>query len=330
MKKRIAVIGDGGWGTTVAILLRNKGYEVTLWGAFGDYVEILKKKRINHKFLPGIEIPKDIRITSESGDLPGDAICVIAVPSKHLRETLKKLKGKLGKKIVSLTKGIETDSLKRPSEVIEDILGERDVCALSGPSISFEVARNFPTTVVAGSKDASLARETQETFSTAFFRVYASTDLKGVELGGALKNIIAIAAGISDGLGFGANTKAAILTRGLVEIVRLGVEQGADRETFFGLSGLGDLATTCMSSYSRNRTLGEKIGKGEKPEDIVKNTEMVAEGFTTAKSAYELSKKHGTEMPITESVYRVLYEGRDPRGAVRELMSRPLKTEGIR
>ena len=344
MKSKIAVIGDGGWGTTVAILLSNKGYDVTVWGAFPDYTALLQKERVNQKFLPGIQIPDGISFTSDIDRISKDAAFVIAIPSKYLRETIAKFKGRVGKKIISLTKGIETETLKRPSEVILEALGlpseaERGsnsakegnskISVLSGPSISFEVARNLPTTLVAASFDAALAKEVQGIFTTPDFRVYTSSDLIGVELGGALKNIIAIAAGISDGMGFGVNTKAALLTRGLAEIIRLGTKMHAEKETFFGLSGLGDLATTCMSRHSRNRRLGEEIGKGKKLKDILKETEMIMEGITTAKSAYELSKKFGVEMPITQKIYEVLYAGKNPKDAVKELMTRALKAEGI-
>ncbi len=329
MKSKIAVLGDGGWGTTVAILLSNKGYDVTVWGAFPDYIALLQKERVNHKFLPGIKIPVEVHLTSDINRISKDGVFVIAIPSKYLRETISRFKGKVGEKIISLTKGIETETLKRPSEVISEVLGASKISVLSGPSISFEVARNLPTTLVAASDEAALAKETQGLFTTSDFRVYTSSDLIGVELGGALKNIIAIAAGISDGMGFGVNTKAALLTRGLAEIIRLGTKMGAKKETFFGLSGLGDLATTCMSAHSRNRRLGEEIGKGKKLKDILKETEMIIEGITTTKSTYELSKKFGVEIPITEKIYDVLYRGKNPKDAVKELMTRALKAEGI-
>ncbi|MBL7156685.1 MAG: NAD(P)-dependent glycerol-3-phosphate dehydrogenase [Candidatus Omnitrophica bacterium] len=329
MKRKITVLGDGGWGTTIAILLADKGYDVTLWGAFPEYIALLKKERVNRKFLPGIKIPGGVLLTSDRDVITKDAVNVIAIPSRYLRETVAKFKGKIGEKIISLTKGIETGTLKRPSEVIKEVLDNSKISVLSGPSISFEVARNLPTTVVAASEDLNFAREVQDIFTTTNFRVYTSCDLIGVELGGALKNIIAIAAGISDGMGFGVNTKAALLTRGLVEIIRLGVKMGAKKETFFGLSGLGDLATTCMSPHSRNRCLGEEIGKGKKLKDILKKTEMIIEGVTTAKSAYELSKKIQAEMPITEKIYQALYENKEPKDAVRELMTRSLKVEAI-
>lgn len=328
MRRKIAVIGDGGWGTTIAILLCNKGYDVTLWGVFPEYIALLRKERVNHKFLPGIKIPGRVRLTSDIGEISKDKLAVIAVPSKYLRETIARFKGRIGDKVVSLTKGIETGTLKRPSEVILEVLGKKTV-ALSGPSISFEIARNVPATLVAASNRKALGKEVQDIFTTHNFRIYTSNDLIGVELGSALKNIIAIAAGISDGMGFGVNTKAALLTRGLAEITRLGTKMGAKKETFFGLSGLGDLATTCMSTHSRNRWLGEEIGMGKKLKDILKHTEMAIEGVTTTESAYELSKKFGVEMPITEKIYEVLYKGKNPKDAVKDLMTRALKAEGI-
>lgn len=328
MKRKIAVLGDGGWGTTVAVLLSGKGYEVTLWGAFREYTTLLEKERTNPKFLPGVKIPESVRLTSNVNAIPEDALLVVAVPSKYLRQTIEKFNGGPKAGIVSLTKGIEIETLKRPSEIIHEIL-RGSVAVLSGPSISFEVARGLPTTVVAASEDEKLAREIQDVFTTPNFRVYTSWDTKGVELGGALKNIIAIAAGISDGMGFGANTKAALLTRGLVEIIRLGTKVGAKKETFFGLSGLGDLATTCMSGHSRNRWFGEEIGKDRKTKDILEETEMIVEGITTAKSARELAEKYSVEMPITEKIYEVLYKNKSPKKAVKELMARSLKPEAI-
>lgn len=329
MRKKICVLGDGGWGTTCAILLCGKGYDITLWGAFPEHIALLRKERINHKFLPGIKIPQGVRLASSINELPPEATYVIAIPSEYLRKTISLFKSRIGEKLISLTKGIERRTLLSPSEVLSDVLGKRKIVALSGPSISFEVARNLPTTVAASSVDGAFAREVQGIFTTPVFRVYTSDDLTGVELGGALKNIIAIAAGISDGMGFGVNTKAALLTRGLTEIIRLGVKMGARKETFFGLSGLGDLATTCMSRHSRNRALGEKIAKGEKLKDILKTAETVAEGVITTEAAYKLSKKMSAEMPITEKIYEVLYKNKSPGRAVGELMTRSLKSEAI-
>ena len=327
---KVVVIGDGGWGTTLAILLHNKGYKVCLWGPFPDYLELLDDKRENPKFLPGVNIPRgisflaDIRLAVQKASL-----IVLAVPSHFLRGVLSGIKGEDFSRsvILSVAKGIENETLMRMSEVIEDVLGRSNIAVLSGPTISYEVARGIPTTCVVSSNGLKLADEMQNVFRGERFRVYTSTDVVGVELGAALKNVIAIACGISDGLGFGANTKAAILTRGLVEISRLGKAQGARPETFAGLSGLGDLVTTCISTHGRNRWVGEQIGKGKKLKEILDKMEMVAEGVRTTKSAFMLAEKYSVEMPITAQIYTVLYQQKDPEVAVNELMSRQKKAE---
>ncbi|PIU42333.1 MAG: glycerol-3-phosphate dehydrogenase [Candidatus Omnitrophica bacterium CG07_land_8_20_14_0_80_42_15] len=327
---KTAILGDGGWGTTLSILLHRKKHDVALWGAFPDYVEFLKKKRENQKFLPGIKIPKGLKITDSLKEaVEGAEVVILAIPSQYMRGILEKLKPLNVKDavFVNVAKGIENGTLKRMSEVIVDVLGEVKFATLSGPSIAREVAIGIPTTVVISSYDMALAKEMQEFFRTETLRVYTTNDLIGVELGGSLKNIIAIVAGINDGLGFGANSKASILTRGLVEITRLGVAMGAKKETFSGLSGIGDLVTTCISPYGRNRWFGEEIGKGKKLSEIQKETEMVVEGVATAKSAYELAKKYKVDMPITEQVYNILYHNKNPKEAVVELMSRQQKAE---
>jgi len=326
----IAIIGDGGWGTTLAVLLTGKGFDVTVWGIFPDYIELLKEKRENIKFLAGVKIPDATKFTSSLGEaLRGKELVVLAVPSQFMRGVLMmaKLEDLSGKAFVSVTKGIENKTLKRMSEIINEVLGRQKVAVLSGPTIALEVANGVPTTAVVSSEDMALAKTVQDVFMTDKFRVYAANDVIGVEVGGSLKNIIAIAAGASDGLGFGANTKAALLTRGLVEIVRLGVAMGARKETFYGLSGLGDLTTTCVSQYSRNRWLGEEIGKGKKLKEILKETDMVVEGVATTKSAFDLAKKYKVEMPITSEIYRVLYENKNPKQAVHDLMTRSAKIE---
>ena len=328
--KKIGIIGDGGWGTTLAILLSKKGYKVTIWGAFPEYIDTLRSKRINVKFLPDIQIPSGINITSSLDEATaGQDLFVLAVPSQYMRNVLTKLSSyKISNEIfVSVTKGIENKTLKRMSQVINDTLGKVRLAVLSGPTIAHEVALNVPTTIVSSSEDETIAKMVQDVFITDSFRVYAATDVIGAELGGSLKNVIAIAAGISDGLGFGANAKAALLTRGLVEMVRLGIAMGARKETFYGLSGLGDLATTCISSYSRNRHFGEEVGKGRKLKEALKETEMVVEGITTTQSAYDLAKKYKIEMPITLEIYKVIYENKDPKKAVYDLMTRAPKSE---
>ncbi|MDD5044118.1 MAG: NAD(P)-dependent glycerol-3-phosphate dehydrogenase [Candidatus Omnitrophica bacterium] len=331
MKPKIAILGDGGWGTTLAIHLDRKGYSVSLWGAFPDYVAYLNKKRVNTKFLSGIKIPKGIFITSDLEEVITPAeILVVAIPSQFLRKTIGLLKNMdLSEKIiVSVTKGIENPTFLRMSEVIHQVLGHnRHVAVLSGPTIAQEVAHGIPTTAVIASHDDNLNSYLQDIFMTERLRIYTNNDVIGVELGGSLKNIIAISCGISDGLGFGTNAKAAILTRGLVEITRLGITLGARKETFSGLTGLGDLATTCISNYSRNRFVGEQIGKGKSMKEIISHMQMVAEGVATTKAAYGLSKKCKVEMPITREVYNVIYKNKDPLQAVKDLMTRAKKKE---
>ncbi len=329
--KKISILGDGAWGTTLAILLANKKYEVTLWGAFEDYVKVLDKKRINEKFLPEVKIPKNIFITAdlEKAVLKQDVI-VLAVPSQYLRSVLKKIKGiKYSKKthFVSVTKGIEIDSLKRMSEIISSELNDVKPAVLSGPTIAHEVALGMPTTAVIASDNEKVRKLLQDIFMTDRFRIYTSGDVIGIELGGSLKNIIAIACGISDGLGFGTNAKAALLSRGLAEMARLGKVLGAKQETFSGITGLGDLVTTCVSEHSRNRSVGEQIGKGKTVKEIFTNMQQVAEGVPTTKSAYSLSLKYNIDMPIVKEVYNVLYNNKSAIKAVQDLMTRNKKDE---
>jgi glycerol-3-phosphate dehydrogenase (NAD(P)+) len=329
-KLHIAILGDGGWGTTLAILLSNKNYPVTLWGAFANYTKKMVETRYNPKFLPGIKIPHQIKITNEIKSAVKDKeIVVLAIPSQYTRLTLRKIKGAFAKKTIflSVTKGIEINSANRISEVIRAELGMVKLAVLSGPTIAQEVAREIPTTAVVASNDQQIRKTIQAVFSTKRFRVYTNPDIIGVELGGSLKNVIAIACGVSDGLGFGTNTKAAILTRGLAEISRLGMAMGAKLETFSGISGLGDLVTTCISQQSRNRSVGELIGKGKKLKEIYRNMQMVAEGVPTAKSAYALSLKYKIDMPIVREVYYLLYKNKSPLAAVNDLMSRKSKEE---
>ena len=330
-KPSFAVLGDGGWGTTLAILLCRKGFRVSLWGAFRDYASYLNKKRINTKFLPGIKIPAAIEITPDLKEAIGDKqLIILAIPSQHMRKILRKLRqADYSHQAVylSVTKGIETGSLKRISEVIRDELGNVKLAVLSGPTIAQEVARQVPTTAVIAAHQQNLRKYLQNIFMSERFRIYTNDDVIGVELGGSLKNIIAIACGISDGLGFGTNTKAALLSRGLVEISRLGQAMGARARTFSGISGLGDLVTTCISPYSRNRFVGEQIGKGKTLRQIKAHLQMVAEGIPTSESAYALSLKYKVEMPITREVYSVLYKNKSPLKAVKDLMTREKKEE---
>ncbi|MFH1654992.1 MAG: NAD(P)H-dependent glycerol-3-phosphate dehydrogenase [Candidatus Omnitrophota bacterium] len=327
---KISILGDGGWGTTLAILLNKKGYNVRLWGAFEDYVRFLDKKRVNEKFLPGIRIPKEILISNDLVKLVKDAdLIILAIPSQYLKKVLIKIKKiDVSKKIfLSAVKGIETGSLKRISELIYDILGNVKLAVLSGPTIAREVINSLPTAAVIACKDLKIAKSLQDLLMTERFRIYTNRDIIGIELGGSLKNIIAIACGISDGLRFGTNTKAAILARGLAEMTRLGSVLGADSKTFSGISGLGDLVTTCTSPFSRNRFIGEQIGKGKKLKEILKRMEMVAEGIPTTKSAYLLSLRNKVDMPITKEIYLVLYKNKDPLRAVDDLMLRKKKKE---
>ena len=323
---KISIIGDGGWGTALALLLCSKGVDTTLWSVSSEYAEYLDKNRENVKFLKGISLPKELKITADD-DLAMEAeYAVFVVPCEHLRSVSRRFKGGNFSHIVSATKGIENESLERPSEILTEYFDRNKIYILSGPSISVEVAKNMPTTVVVAGYDGG-KKDIQDLFMTDYFRVYTSGDIIGVELGGALKNVIAISAGISDGLGFGTNPKAALLSRGLAEITRLGVKMGAKAATFRGLSGIGDLTTTCISTDSRNRGFGEQIGKGRKSKDILKETEMIVEGYATCRAAYELSKKYNVSMPITQKVYEVLYENKSPAEAVKELMMREAKEE---
>lgn len=328
---KIAVLGEGGWGTTLAVLLAKKGLNVTLWGAFPDYISYLDKKRINTKFLPQIKIPNSIEITHDLKNAIMDKqLIIFAIPSQYMRGVLKKIKqfNYPPRAIyLSVTKGIEMESLKRMSEVIHAELGNVKLAVLSGPTIAQEVARGIPTTAVIASHDKRLRKYLQNIFMTGNFRIYTNDDVVGVELGGSLKNIIAIACGISDGFGFGTNTKAALLSRGLTEISRLGHAMGAKVSTFSGISGLGDLVTTCISPYSRNRFVGEQIGKGKSLVQIKKGMETVAEGIPTTRSAYKLSLKYKVQMPITMEVYNVLYKNKPPLRAVKDLMTRERKEE---
>jgi len=333
-RERVAVLGDGGWGTTLALLLYRKGIEVALWGAFPRYVDILKRKRINKKFLPGVKIPSSLAITSRLDEaLDGAGVIIAAVPSHYMRRICRRLAGLLpvesrpARLFISGTKGIETGSLMRMSQVIDAEIPGIRIAVLSGPSHAEEVVRGSPTTVVVSSHRPETAAEAQILLMTERFRVYTNSDLVGVEISGAVKNVIAIAAGACDGLGFGDNAKAALITRGIVEITRLGVAMGARASTFSGLAGIGDLIVTCVSKYGRNRRVGEMIAKGETLKQVLSGMEMVAEGVLTTKAARRLALRYRVEMPITEQIYAVLYRKKDPESAVKELMMRSPKAE---
>ncbi|MGR3303944.1 MAG: NAD(P)H-dependent glycerol-3-phosphate dehydrogenase [Candidatus Scalindua sp.] len=330
IKRKISVLGAGGWGTALSIVLHNKGHNVTLWGSTPDYVEYLKKHRENKKYLKGIEIPSDLKITSDIAKAQTETdLIVIAIPTPYVRKTIQPLKNHYlpGTPIVSVIKGIENETLMRGSEILRDVLGEQPIALLLGPSHAEEVARKLPTTVVITCTDIQVAKEIQDIFITERFRVYTNTDVIGVEIGTSVKNVIAIAAGICDGLGFGDNSKAALITRGLAETMRLGVAMGGQRDTFSGLTGLGDLITTCVSPYGRNRLVGEQIAKGKKLSQILEEMDQVAEGILTTKSVCKLANKYNVEMPITKEIYNVLFEDKDPITAVNELMVREPKSE---
>ncbi|MEQ8767814.1 MAG: NAD(P)H-dependent glycerol-3-phosphate dehydrogenase [Planctomycetota bacterium] len=328
---KVAVLGDGGWGTALALLLHGAGAQPTLWGAFPEYVETLRQRRVNEKFLAGVELPSDLAITADPEEAMRGAELVVSVaPTQFLSSVIEKVRPALpeGVPIVSASKGIENETLRLPTTIWREALDDgRPLAVLSGPSHAEEVARRLPASVVVGAEDQAVAERVQGVCSTDRFRIYTSPDPIGVELGGALKNPIAVAAGMIDGLGFGDNAKSALLTRGAVEIARLGQRLGARRETFFGLSGIGDLATTCFSRHSRNRSVGERIGRGERLQDILASTEKVAEGVWTARSVHGLAQRLGVELPIIEQVYCILFEDLDPNEAVTALMTRSHKAE---
>lgn len=330
-KIKIGVLGDGGWGTTLSVLLSNKGYSVTLWGAFSKNIADIEKNRENKKFLPGIKLSEKIKVTDDLSTAVKDKeLIVLAVPSQHIRAVLKKVKlagYRRNALYLSVTKGIEIKSSMRISEVIHNELGNIKLAVLSGPTIAYEVAQGIPTVAVVASHSLKVRKAIQDIFMTDRFRIYTNDDMVGVELGGSLKNVIAIACGACDGLGFGTNTKAALLSRGLAEISRLGYAMGAKIKTFSGISGLGDLVTTCISLHSRNRFVGEELGKGKSLKQIISHQRGLAEGVPTAKSAYSLSLKYGVDMPITKEVYNVIYKNKPIVKAFRDLMARGKKEE---
>ncbi len=331
----IGVIGAGGWGTALAILLAEKGHDVGLWQFESDQVEGMIRTRENAVYLPGVRIPERVLISGKLSDaVPDREMVVFAVPCQYARSVAREAASMLAAKslVVNVAKGIENETLKRMSEVLLEEIGGLTpdrVATLSGPSHAEEVSRKIPTTVVTASNDRSTAERIQDAFMTPSFRVYTNSDIIGVELGGALKNVIALASGICDGLGFGDNTKGALLTRGLAEMTRLGVTMGGKPETFAGLSGMGDLITTCISKHSRNRYVGEAIAEGRTLEEILDSMVMVAEGVRTTRSVAELSEKLSVEMPICEQMNLVLFEGKPPREAIANLMLRDPRPEHV-
>jgi glycerol-3-phosphate dehydrogenase (NAD(P)+) len=330
MISHIAVIGDGTWGTTLGIMLAEKGQDVVLWSAFPDYLEEMKQTRVNRKYLPNHKFPENLQLSSDiRAAIDSRRLIILAVPSQYFRSVCENIKdaGSPNTVFLSVAKGIEDNTLMRMSEVAADVLGEVKVAVLSGPNIAAEIAQKIPSATTVSCADMEIAEEVRQTLMAPHFRIYTHFDTIGVELGGALKNVIAIAAGIIDGFGMGTNTKSALLTRGLVEIIRLGVAIGAESDTFYGLSGLGDLATTCFNPASRNHWFGSLIGKGKSRDEILKSTDSVVEGVNTSKSARKLYLRYGIEMPIMEQVYKVLWEGKSPREAILELMTREPKRE---
>jgi glycerol-3-phosphate dehydrogenase (NAD(P)+) len=329
---QIAIIGDGGWGTALGLILHRNGHKVTLWGPFPDYLDEVRRTGENRKFLPGVKLPGDLTWTSDRAQaVTGADALVLAMPSRFYRQVLTSFAPLIQGNpcIVSVSKGLDKETHRRLTEVAEEVLGRRPVAALSGPSHAEEVARGIPTAVAIACTDHAVAESLQQIFNNPTFRVYTTADVVGVELGGALKNVIAVAAGISDGIGFGDNSKAALITRGLAEITRLGVARGAQAETFAGLSGIGDLIVTCASKLSRNRGVGERLGHGEKMEAILSSMEQVAEGVWTCRAALELARELKVDVPITEQVVAVVHEGLDPRVAVQALMGRDPKPERV-
>ncbi|HEY0007554.1 MAG TPA: NAD(P)H-dependent glycerol-3-phosphate dehydrogenase [Tepidisphaeraceae bacterium] len=336
MAEHVTILGDGAMATVCSILLTQGGHRVTMWGAFERSIERLLQDREQRRLLPGVRVPAEVRLTANDRDAFDDATMVLsAVPTQYMRSVWKRLAPHVpaDMPIVSVAKGIENETLLRPTQIIADVLGHsigrgrNSLAVLSGPNIAAELAKYLPATAVVASEDADLAQRVQLAMSTQWFRLYTNNDVIGVELAGATKNIIAIAAGILDGLGAGNNAKSALVTRGLVEITRLAMAMGAQPTTFNGLAGLGDLITTCVSPEGRNRTVGEQIGKGRRLEDILATMDSVAEGVTTTKGVCALARRFDVEMPITEEVHAILFDNKDVISALTYLMTREHKPE---
>ena len=327
---RITVIGDGGWGTANAMLLAGYGHDVTLWGAFPGYIEEMRRTRRNEKFLKGVTLPANLNLESDRAKaVAGAEVVVLAPPSKYFTSVVEGFNGLITKDmlVVSITKGLCERTNRRMTDLGAEILGTGPIVALAGPTHAEEVSHGIPTAIVAACEDAAKARRVQEIWSGPKFRVYTSSDPVGVEIGGAVKNVLAISVGCSDGMGFGDNTRAALITRGLVEMKRFVLAFGGQEETLNGLAGIGDLIVTCTSVHSRNHSVGERLGKGEKIADILGSMQMVAEGVWNSKVVHEIAKKLGVEMPICELVYALCYKGFNAKDAVRTMMERPLTSE---
>lgn len=333
---RFAVIGAGSWGTALANLLAKNGFPVTLWVYETDLAQRMQQTRINDTYLPGFLLSENLTYTSDlQYAASGRQLLLFVTPSQVTRQVLTQVLSQIDPQalIVCASKGIENDSLMLMSQVFEELLPVAQhsrLGFLSGPSFAKEVAHGMPTALVAAARNQRCAEEIQQIFSSDSFRVYTHDDIVGVELGGAMKNVIALAAGVSDGLGFGHNTRAALITRGLAEMTRLGLKLGGSAETFAGLAGMGDLVLTCTGDLSRNRTVGIELGRGRKLDEILSGMQMVAEGVKTSLSAYQLAQKFAVEMPIVEQMYQILYQDKDPRQAVSDLMLRDLKAEAAR
>ncbi len=328
--QNIGIVGGGGWGTALACLLIENEHNVKIWTFEEEVANEISIKHTNSTYLPDITLPHSLLATNNLTEFEECDYLIFAIPTQFIRSVCKQFNFILKrKKIINVSKGIEQKTLLRISEMLNDVAGLdlENYAILTGPSHAEEVVRKIPTTVVTASENTIFTKNIQQIFTNNYFRVYSSNDVIGCELGGALKNVIAIASGIIDGLNLGDNTKAALITRGLAEITRLGVTMGANSLTFSGLSGLGDLFVTCNSKYSRNRMVGEQIGKGKTLLQILNETKMIAEGIATTESAYELSKKHGIEMPITEKIYEIFYNNLSPSQAITDLMTRQSKRE---
>ena len=327
---KIAVIGDGGWGTANALLLAGYGHDVTVWGAFPDYIEECRRTRRNEKFLKGVTLPDALKLTADREEaVKGAEVVVLAPPSKYFTSVVGSFKGLITPEmlVVSITKGLCDKTNRRMTDLGAEILGTGPLVALAGPTHAEEVARGVPTAIVAACEDPEKAKRVQAIWSGPLFRVYTSADPVGVEIGGAVKNVLAIAVGCSDGMGFGDNTRAALITRGLVEMKRFVLAYGGQPETLSGLAGIGDLIVTCTSRHSRNHSVGERIGQGEKIGDILGSMQMVAEGVWNSKVVHEIAARLGVDMPICELVYKVCYDGFAAKDAVAAMMNRELKSE---
>lgn len=327
---KTAILGTGAWGTALATLWASRGNEITLWGHTPERVEEIARTRQNPDYLAGAELPPNVCLTSELAACAGADLIVFVTPSVALREVASKLHKELKSEaaiLMSCTKGIEHGTGMRMSEILVEKFPNNPVSVLSGPNLAVEVVRGLPTATVLGCRDEAVAEKLQSTLGSSRFRIYTSNEVVGIELGGALKNIFAIPAGVSDGFGFGDNSKAALVTRSLAELFRLGVAMGGDVRTFQGLSGLGDLIATCFSHHSRNRGLGEQLGHGKSLEDITRGMKTVAEGIPTARGAFECARKLGVETPIIDQVYAVLHDGKPPAQAMQELLGRDQKSE---